>query len=168
MKVCLFFVAHPQWSKLIQPGERPLDQPAPLPQSAAMFGVAPRKKRDDPSFTQTLPDRFGIITKVGKQAVGTMAVVRALPIEMGWYQQARGPACESLRLAHVRLDWLARCGLARRGQIDWSGCRGPLLGHYHRFSVPVISRRSLRLPSGISTATQGVSPDTTSVCQISG
>jgi hypothetical protein len=80
VKVCLFFVAHPQWSKLIQPGERPLDQPAPLPQSAAMFGVAPRKKRDDPSFTQTLPDRFGIITKFGKQAVGTMAWSSALSL----------------------------------------------------------------------------------------
>jgi hypothetical protein len=29
-----------------------------------MFGVAFRKKRDNASVTQTLPDRFGIITTV--------------------------------------------------------------------------------------------------------
>jgi hypothetical protein len=38
-----------------------------------MFGVALRKKRDDASVPQTLPDRFGIITTVAKHAVRTLA-----------------------------------------------------------------------------------------------
>jgi hypothetical protein len=73
MKVRPFFVAHAQSPKLIQPGERPLDDPAPLPQSATMFGVALRKKRYDASVPQTLSDRFGIITTVAKHAVRTLA-----------------------------------------------------------------------------------------------
>ena len=64
MNVRPFFVAHAQSPKLIQPGERPLHDPSPSPQSATMFGVALRKKRHDASVTQTLPDRFGIITAV--------------------------------------------------------------------------------------------------------
>lgn len=50
------FVAHPQSPKLIQPSESPFDHPAPSPQSAAVLGVALRKKRVDASVTQTLPD----------------------------------------------------------------------------------------------------------------
>jgi len=50
------FVAHPQSPELIQPSESPFDHPSPSPQSAAMLGVALRKKRDDASVAQTLPD----------------------------------------------------------------------------------------------------------------
>jgi hypothetical protein len=67
------FVAHAQSPELIQPGEGSLHHPAPSPQSAAMFGVALRKKRDDASVTQTLPDRLGVITTVAQYAVRTMA-----------------------------------------------------------------------------------------------
>jgi hypothetical protein len=56
VKVRPFFVAQAQSPELIQPSERPLDDPAPSAQSAAMFGVALRKKRDNASLTQTLPD----------------------------------------------------------------------------------------------------------------
>ena len=64
MNVRPLFVAHAQAPELIQPSERPLHNPAPSAQSTAMFGVAFRKKRDNASVTQTLPDRFGIITTV--------------------------------------------------------------------------------------------------------
>ncbi len=64
MNVSPLFVANAQSPELIQPGERPLDDPAPAPQSAAVFGVALCKKRDDASVTQTLPDRLGVITTV--------------------------------------------------------------------------------------------------------
>jgi hypothetical protein len=50
------FVAHPQSPELVQPSEGPLDHPSPSPQSAAMFRVALREKRDDASVTQTSPD----------------------------------------------------------------------------------------------------------------
>jgi len=59
-----FFVAHAQSPELIQPGERPLHDPAPSAQSAAVFGVALCKKGDDASVTQTLPDCLGVITAV--------------------------------------------------------------------------------------------------------
>jgi hypothetical protein len=56
MNVSPLFVAHPQSPELVQPSEGPFDHPAPSPQPAAMLGVALRKKRDDVSVTQTLPD----------------------------------------------------------------------------------------------------------------
>jgi hypothetical protein len=73
VKVRPFFVAHAQSPALIQPSERPLDDPAPSAQSAAMFGVALRKKRDNASLTQTLPDRLGVITAVAQHAIRSMA-----------------------------------------------------------------------------------------------
>jgi hypothetical protein len=50
------FVSNPQPPELIQPRECAFDYPAPTPQPAAMFSVALRKKREDASVTQTLPD----------------------------------------------------------------------------------------------------------------
>jgi len=48
----------------IQPSEGPFYYPSASAQSAAMSGVALRKKRDDVSATQTLPDRLSVITAV--------------------------------------------------------------------------------------------------------
>jgi hypothetical protein len=56
MNVLLLFVLNPQPPELIQPSESPFDYPAPAPEPAAMLGVAFRKKRDDASVTQALPD----------------------------------------------------------------------------------------------------------------
>ncbi len=56
VNVCPLFVTHPQSPELVQPSEGPFDHPAPSPQSAAVFGVALRKKRSDASVSQTLPD----------------------------------------------------------------------------------------------------------------
>jgi hypothetical protein len=56
MNVSSFLITDAQSTKLIEPSERPLDDPATSAQSAAMFGVALRKKRGDASVTQTLPD----------------------------------------------------------------------------------------------------------------
>ena len=64
MNVGSFLITDSQSAKLIEPGERPLHDPAPLPQSAAVFGVALCKKRDDASVTQTLSDRLRVITAV--------------------------------------------------------------------------------------------------------
>jgi hypothetical protein len=46
-----------------------------------MFCVAPREKRDDASFTKTSADRFGIVTTVTQDAVGTMARSSALSLQ---------------------------------------------------------------------------------------
>ena len=56
MNVRSLFVAHAQSPELIQPSEGPFDHPSPSPQSAAMLGVALRKKKDDASVTQTFPN----------------------------------------------------------------------------------------------------------------
>jgi hypothetical protein len=45
------FGAHAQSIELIQPSEGPFDHPSPSPESAAMLGVALRKKRDEASVT---------------------------------------------------------------------------------------------------------------------
>jgi len=76
-----FFVAHAQAPELIQPSKGPFDHPAPSPQSATMFCIAFRKKRDDASVTQTLPDRFGIVTAVTEHAVRTPARASALSLQ---------------------------------------------------------------------------------------
>jgi hypothetical protein len=46
-----------------------------------MFCIALRKKRDNESVTQTLPDRFGIVTTVTQHAVRTMARSSALSLQ---------------------------------------------------------------------------------------
>ena len=74
------FVANAQSSELIQPCEGPLHYPSPLPQPAAMVGVALGKKRDDVSATQTLPDRVRIITAVAEHAVRTLTRPAALSL----------------------------------------------------------------------------------------
>lgn len=58
-------------------------RPAPSPQSATMFRVAPREKRDDESVTQTLPGRFRIITTVAQHAVRTLARASAFALQTG-------------------------------------------------------------------------------------
>ena len=73
MNVRPLFVAHAQAPELIQPGEGSLHHPSPSAQSAAMFRVALRQKRDDASITQTLPDRLRVVTTVAQHAVRTMA-----------------------------------------------------------------------------------------------
>ena len=51
MDVSSFLITDAQSAKLIEPGERPLHDPPPSAQSAAMFGVALGKKRDDVAGT---------------------------------------------------------------------------------------------------------------------
>jgi hypothetical protein len=57
VNVSPLFAAHAQPPELIQPSKGPFDHPAPSAQSAAMFRVALRQKRDDSSVTQTLINR---------------------------------------------------------------------------------------------------------------
>jgi hypothetical protein len=75
------FVAHAPSPELVQPSEGPFDHPTPSPQSAAMFRIALRKKRDDASVTQTLPDRLRVITTVAQYAIGTMPWASPLSLQ---------------------------------------------------------------------------------------
>jgi hypothetical protein len=80
MNVRPLLIANAQPTELIQPSERPFHHPSPSTQPAAVVGVAPRKKRDDASVTQTMADRFGIVTPVAEQAVRTTA--RPAPLSL--------------------------------------------------------------------------------------
>jgi hypothetical protein len=80
MNVRPLFVANAQAAKLIEPGEGSFHDPPPLAQSAAVFGVALRKKRHDASATQTLPDRPRIITAGAPHAIRTTAGSSALSL----------------------------------------------------------------------------------------
>lgn len=64
MDISPLLVAHAQPPELIQPSERPLHDPAPSAQSAAMFGVALGEGRHDVAGTQTLADCLRVITTV--------------------------------------------------------------------------------------------------------
>jgi len=81
MNVRPLFVAHAQSPELIEPRERPLHDPAPSAQATPMFRFASRKRRDDASVTQTLPDRLGIITTVAQHAVRSMARASVLSLQ---------------------------------------------------------------------------------------
>ena len=56
MNVGSSFITHAQPPELVPPSEGPFHHPPPSPQSTAVLGVALRKKRDDASVAQTLPD----------------------------------------------------------------------------------------------------------------
>ena len=80
MNVGSFLITDAQSPKLIEPSERPLHDPAPSAQTAAMFGVAFRKKRDDVADKKTLADCFGVIAAVAQYAIRTMA--RSSPLSL--------------------------------------------------------------------------------------
>ena len=80
MNVRPLLIANAQPPEPIQPSERSFHHPSPSTQSTAVFGVALGKKRDDASITQTMADRFGIVTTVAEQAVRTMA--RSSPLSL--------------------------------------------------------------------------------------
>jgi len=73
MNIGSFLVTDTQSSKLIEPSERPLHNPAPSAQSATMFSVALGEPRHDVAGAQTLADRFRVITAVAYHTIRTMA-----------------------------------------------------------------------------------------------
>jgi hypothetical protein len=58
------FVANAQTPELKQPGEGSFYHPPPSTQSTAMLGVALGRERHDVASTQTLPDRFRVVTPI--------------------------------------------------------------------------------------------------------
>jgi len=64
MDVGPLFIANTQATKLIEPSERPFYHPAPLPQSAPMFRVAPSDHGQNMAGKQTLADCLGVIATV--------------------------------------------------------------------------------------------------------
>jgi hypothetical protein len=64
MDVGPLFIADAQAAKLIQPREGSLHHPSPSAQSTAMLSVSLGQPRHNVAGTQTLPDRFRVITTV--------------------------------------------------------------------------------------------------------
>ena len=92
MKVRPFFIAHAQSPELIEPRERPLNNPAPS-QSTTMFCVALRKKSDDAfcyaDLAGSLQHRnHGHPTRIQDDGEG----VRTFPARQGSHQPVPGPA----------------------------------------------------------------------------
>ena len=96
------FVAHAQPPKLIQPSECPLHDPAPSPQSATVFCIALRKKRDNASVTQTLPDRLRVTTTSPNTQSGRCRGRPRFPCKLGTASTSASACWESLRFAPVR------------------------------------------------------------------
>ena len=125
VKVHQLFVAHAQSPELIQPGKGSFYHPAPSPQYATMFCVAPHEKRDDASFTKTSADRFGIVTTVTQDAVGTMTRSGRwrgrprCPCNAGIASPSERACCESFRVAPVSCIARERPGY-RRSDADCS------------------------------------------------
>jgi hypothetical protein len=83
MDVGSFLVTDAQSPNLIEPSERPLDDPTPSAQSASMFDVALREPRHDAAGTQTSPDCLRVIATVAQQTIRTMARSPSLALQ-GW------------------------------------------------------------------------------------
>ena len=83
MDVGSFLITHAQSPKLIEPSERPLDDPTPSAQSASMFGVALREPRHNPAGTLTAPDCLRVIATVAQHTIRTMARSPSLALQ-GW------------------------------------------------------------------------------------
>jgi hypothetical protein len=64
MDVCPLFIANTQAAKLAQPSKTAFHDPAPPPQSTAMFGIALGEPRHDVTPTETLSGCLGVITPV--------------------------------------------------------------------------------------------------------
>ena len=76
------FIAHAQAAKLIKPRKSPFNYPAMPTQDTAMFSVSLREQGPDPSNSQTLPDRFRVITTVANHAIRSIARPAAFALQV--------------------------------------------------------------------------------------
>lgn len=76
-------IAHPQPAKLVQPGERALDDPARPAQMAAVFGASLADLRPDATSAQALPIGFTVLAVVGLYALW-FAQRPSTPAANGW------------------------------------------------------------------------------------
>ena len=81
MDVGPLVVSHTQAAKLIQPGERPLHDPAKLTEAAPMPRAARGQQRDNVARPQPSPDGLRVVRAVAQHAVGTTAGSSSLALE---------------------------------------------------------------------------------------
>ncbi len=75
--VCAAVVAPGDAAVVVQPGERPLDDPPLGPQAGAVLGVALGDLRRDPAGTQLGAMASGVVSSVGQQRLGAKLAVRS-------------------------------------------------------------------------------------------
>lgn len=73
MHVGALLVPHPKSAKLVEPGEGSFDNPAPFPQSAAVFCISLCQEGPDPAPPQTVADWLRIVSAIAYEAVRTTA-----------------------------------------------------------------------------------------------
>ena len=62
-------IAHAQVAELVQPRERPLDDPPPPAKAGPMLRAAPGEYRMNPTHSQAVPNRLGVVATVAQQTV---------------------------------------------------------------------------------------------------
>ena len=80
MDIPSLLVADAQSTKLVDPSEGPLDDPAQLAQAATALSVTHREKRHDAALTHSLPDCLCIIATVAKHTIRTIAWTSTLSL----------------------------------------------------------------------------------------
>jgi hypothetical protein len=99
---------HAQSPVLMQPRKRPLHNPAILPQSAPMLGVATGQYRLDPASPQLFPMWFRVIRAIPQNFLGSLAGTTPLAL------QRRNAVHKRKQLGHIM-----RVG-SRQARIQWN------------------------------------------------
>ena len=82
MDVGPFVIAHAQAAELVQPRERPLDDPPPPAQAGPMLRTAPGEQRVNSTHPQAVPNGRGVVATVAQHTVRTTP--RAPASTMEW------------------------------------------------------------------------------------
>ena len=102
MDVGPFVVANAEASELIEPGKRPLHDPAPPAEVIPVRRAALRDKRENSTGSQSVADRRRIVAAITEHAGWTTARSASFALQWGnRIDQGQG-SCESFRLAPVR------------------------------------------------------------------
>ena len=78
-----FFVPNAQAPKLVQPGDRPFDDPTQLAHAGPMRKTPPRDAALDTALNQCLPMRLRVIGAVTEKALGAVTRCPALAADAG-------------------------------------------------------------------------------------
>ena len=83
MHVGSLLVPDTKSAELVEPGKGSFHNPAPFPQSTAVFCISFCQQGPDPPPPHTVADRFGIVSAVAYEAVGTPAWPSTLALQRG-------------------------------------------------------------------------------------
>jgi len=111
-----FVVADAEASEFIEPGKRPLHDPAPPAEATPVRRAALRDKRENPTGSQSVADRRRIVAAIPEHTVRPLSGSPRSPCSGGIASTNARASCESLRFAPVRRT---ASGTPRPSQIRW-------------------------------------------------